>query len=406
MRQAFTSGHRRALAGALVALCVLLVPATLASASSPAPSATGDPAPTSITCVLALAAVGYGDHVAVSGQVLPAAAQTITLTLDGVAIGTAEADASGAYAFDLVAHGGGQVAAVAADGTASAAALLVVRPKLSVGHGAAVPFLSTRFVVSVTPSAYAGVVTLRVMHRGALVATVKGRVAGGKLTLSVPLRGIGAFDLTVQRGRVRQPQHARAGRARRRQVGPGGRGHQGSDGPRPAHRALPASRCACPSSAPRSPRSCGDALVAFQKAYRLPRTRVADGDDWRRLDVAKVIKPRFASPSVHVEVDKTRQILMVVRNGAVYGYIAVSTGATGNTPEGSFRIQRKSPATSTFYGSGTLTWVMGFIGNFAIHGYPLVPAYPASHGCIREPLWVAHWTYTQSFVGERLYVYR
>ncbi len=405
MRQAFTSGHRRALAGALVALCVLLVPATLASASSPAPSATGDPAPTSITCVLALAAVGYGDHVAVSGQVLPAAAQTITLTLDGVAIGTAEADASGAYAFDLVAHGGGQVAAVAADGTASAAALLVVRPKLSVGHGAAVPFLSTRFVVSVTPSAYAGVVTLRVMHRGALVATVKGRVAGGKLTLSVPLRGIGAFDLRFSAA-ASGSLSTRALDAR--VVVKWARVAAGTKGPmaRGLLTALYRLKVRVPFIGTSFTASCGDALVAFQKAYRLPRTRVADGDDWSRLDVAKVIKPRFASPSVHVEVDKTRQILMVVRNRAVYGYIAVSTGATGNTPEGSFRIQRKSPATSTFYGSGTLTWVMGFIGNFAIHGYPLVPAYPASHGCIREPLWVAHWTYTQSFVGERLYVYR
>ena len=48
---------------------------------------------------------------------------------------------------------------------------------------------------------------------------------------------------------------------------------------------------------------------------------------------------------------------------------------------------------------------MGFVGNFAIHGYPSVPPYPASHGCVREPMWVADWVYDQSFVGERLYVY-
>ena len=48
---------------------------------------------------------------------------------------------------------------------------------------------------------------------------------------------------------------------------------------------------------------------------------------------------------------------------------------------------------------------MGFIGNFAIHGYVPVPPYPASHGCIREPMWVADWVYDQSSVGEALFIY-
>jgi lipoprotein-anchoring transpeptidase ErfK/SrfK len=30
-----------------------------------------------------------------------------------------------------------------------------------------------------------------------------------------------------------------------------------------------------------------------------------------------------------------------------------------------------------------------FIGAFAIHGYVVVPPYPASHGCVRVPMWVA-----------------
>jgi len=48
---------------------------------------------------------------------------------------------------------------------------------------------------------------------------------------------------------------------------------------------------------------------------------------------------------------------------------------------------------------------MGFVGDFAIHGYDPVPPYPASHGCVREPMWAAPWVYDRSFVGERLYVY-
>ena len=48
---------------------------------------------------------------------------------------------------------------------------------------------------------------------------------------------------------------------------------------------------------------------------------------------------------------------------------------------------------------------MGFIGNFAIHGYAPVPPYPASHGCIREPIWACYWVFDHSFVREALYVY-
>ena len=43
---------------------------------------------------------------------------------------------------------------------------------------------------------------------------------------------------------------------------------------------------------------------------------------------------------------------------------------------------------------------MGFIGDFAIHGYAPVPPYPASHGCVREPIWACYWVYDHSWVGE------
>ena len=97
----------------------------------------------------------------------------------------------------------------------------------------------------------------------------------------------------------------------------------------------------------------------------------------------------------HIEVDKTRQILMVVTNGKVTGVIPVSTGATGNTPVGHWRVLWKAPATSTWLGSAILYRTLTFHGGFAIHGFSPVPAYPASHGCVREPLWAADWTYTR-----------
>ena len=271
-------------------------------------------------------------------------------------------------------------------------------------HGAVVPFLKSRYVLAIVPSSYAGQVSLSLTHRGAVVATLGARAHNGEATFEVPLFGIDRFDLafsapadgTLSARSLQTRVQVRWSRVAAGSHGPMVKG---------LLTALARLKVRVPGIGASFTGQDGDALVAFQKAYGLSRSRVAGRAVWRKLDGARVIKPRYKSPSVHVEVDKRRQILLVVRHGAVCGYLPVSTGATGNTPEGSFSIQRKSPATSPLYGAGTLTWVMGFVGNFAIHGYPNVPSFPASHGCIREPMWVANWSYSQSFVGERLYVY-
>lgn len=125
-----------------------------------------------------------------------------------------------------------------------------------------------------------------------------------------------------------------------------------------------------------------EAVLAFQKVHRLPRTGRVEPGLWRRLAAADV--PRAARGGSYLEVDKTRQVLFVVRRGRVTKTVHVSTGVTGNTPLGSWQVYRKV---------GGWDWVlwypMYFKGGFAIHGYPSVPAYPASHGCVRVPMWIA-----------------
>ena len=411
-------------AAVLVALCATLLPATVAAASpSPSPAAAaatgGSPAPpadsssptpepspaTTVTCALSPSTVVFGDVVTVSGVVTPAVAdQQVAVTLDGVDVATVVTDATGAYSVEIMPRRSGDVVTrLRADGTQSAARRLVVKPKVSVTHGTPIPFLSLQYVVKVEPSTYGGVVTAVVVHRGARVATVKAAVRGGKAVLQVPLRGVDKFVVTLSLpaadgfGARSLESTVRAKVAR---VASGSSGLRVSG----LLTALSRLNIRVPYVGTTFNSQCADAVMAFQKAYRLPRTYVFDGDDWRKLDGATPIKPRYSGPSSHLEVDKGRQILMVVKNGAVYGLIAVSTGATGNTPEGSFHIQQKHPYTTSGYG-GILYRTMGFVGNFAIHGYAPVPPYPASHGCIREPLWVAAWVYDRSFVGEQVYVY-
>ena len=48
---------------------------------------------------------------------------------------------------------------------------------------------------------------------------------------------------------------------------------------------------------------------------------------------------------------------------------------------------------------------MYFVGGYAIHGNPSVPSFPASHGCVRVPMWAAPWLYSSNGIGETVDVY-
>ena len=149
-----------------------------------------------------------------------------------------------------------------------------------------------------------------------------------------------------------------------------------------------------------------DALYAFQKVQGLQRTGIADAATWAALARPRLPRPRYAAPAGHLEIDKTRQVLLVVRGGAVAGIVPVSTaGIPGTfTPVGSFAIYRKvtgfdpSPL-------GVLYDPMYFTGGYAIHGNPSVPPYPASHGCVRVPMWIIPSLYETNDYGETVYVY-
>jgi hypothetical protein len=142
-----------------------------------------------------------------------------------------------------------------------------------------------------------------------------------------------------------------------------------------------------------------DAVLAFQKVEGLGRDGVAGPQVWRRLRHASTPAPGRARGD-HIEVDKARQVLFEVRNGRVVRIIHVSTGATGNTPVGRWRIYRKVPGWDW-----VLYYPLYFLRGFAIHGYPSVPAYPASHGCVRIPVWFAPRIYRRWHVGDAVWVF-
>jgi lipoprotein-anchoring transpeptidase ErfK/SrfK len=126
-----------------------------------------------------------------------------------------------------------------------------------------------------------------------------------------------------------------------------------------------------------------EAVMAFQKVHGLARTGRVDRPFWRMLGRASRPRARVRRGD-YLEVSKSRQTLYEVRGGKVVRVVHVSTGATGNTPVGTWRVYRE------VYGwDWVLYHPMYFLRGFAIHGYPSVPAWPASHGCVRVPLWLA-----------------
>jgi lipoprotein-anchoring transpeptidase ErfK/SrfK len=149
-----------------------------------------------------------------------------------------------------------------------------------------------------------------------------------------------------------------------------------------------------------------DGVYAFQKVQGLPRTGTVDTRFWQRLAAPRVPAPRYRAPAQHLEVDKRHQVLYEVRRGRIALIVPVSTaGLPGKfTPVGSFAVYRKVPG---FDPSplGTLYDPLYFTGGYAIHGNPSVPPYPASHGCVRVPMWVAPHLYASVPYGERVFVY-
>jgi lipoprotein-anchoring transpeptidase ErfK/SrfK len=147
----------------------------------------------------------------------------------------------------------------------------------------------------------------------------------------------------------------------------------------------------------------GDAVIAFHKAYGRARTTSFEASDWTRL-TRRAIAVRDRSARLHVEIDKGRQILMLVKRGKPIFVEHVSSGATGNTPAGHWTMQWKGDWVPSLYGS-LLYKSMSITGAYAIHGYPDVPTTPASHGCVREPMWIAASLYRMVPVGTPIFIY-
>jgi hypothetical protein len=145
------------------------------------------------------------------------------------------------------------------------------------------------------------------------------------------------------------------------------------------------------------------AVIAFEKWEGFTRDGAVGTTVWARLHTASRPKPTKAGTTQPwIEVDKTKQVLLWCMNGQVVYTIPVSTGSASVgivTPAGTFSIWSKTPP------RGHLYYPMAILSNIAIHGYPNVPTYPASHGCVRTQDWDQDVIYPITPLGTRVYIY-
>jgi len=144
------------------------------------------------------------------------------------------------------------------------------------------------------------------------------------------------------------------------------------------------------------------AVVAFQGWSGLERDGVA-GSLMRRA-LARARRPVPWSTAAGFEIHIAQQVLLLIRGGRVRRAIHVSTGRPGwPTPVGRFTILERDLMSWSAPFQVWMPLAQYFDDGYALHEFAEVPAYPASHGCIRVPSEEAQAVWRFGRVGMRLW---
>jgi len=155
------------------------------------------------------------------------------------------------------------------------------------------------------------------------------------------------------------------------------------------------------------------ALTAFQKWEHRTVTGRLSADEIAAIRSAAKPLPRDGDYE-HVEVDVDRQVLLLLDGKGSVRVLPVSTGtdkpfvydsqtSIAYTPRGRFLVYEKGVG---WEDNSLGMYYANFIsGGIAIHGSYSVPAEPASHGCIRIPLFAARELSKRMSVGTIVLIY-
>jgi lipoprotein-anchoring transpeptidase ErfK/SrfK len=157
------------------------------------------------------------------------------------------------------------------------------------------------------------------------------------------------------------------------------------------------------------------AVYAFQKVQGLSRDGIVGSATRAALKNPKPVGRKTTSGRA-VEIDKRRQVLILIRDGKTKWIFNTSTGTEkrytyegrtylADTPVGKWRVFRQVNG-----------WRDGELGHLyrpkyfhvdgiAIHGYTSVPPYPASHGCARVSIAAMDFLWDKIPLETRVWIY-
>lgn len=154
------------------------------------------------------------------------------------------------------------------------------------------------------------------------------------------------------------------------------------------------------------------AIMAFHKAADMERLPTLMPGDIEILSAWEPQVPDIPDQPNRLEADLQRQVMHLVEEGEVVATLPISSGnggwyisslpgygwARAFTPKGSFRIRAHIPGWR-YAALGALYKPWYFKAGFAVHGSLSVPAFPASHGCIRVTMDDADWLSERLSIG-------
>ncbi len=263
-------------------------------------------------------------------------------------------------------------------------------------------FGTARASGTVTPARPGDAVTVQLVHKGRVVATSAPLMsAGGGFASSFPIKDIGVYRV---RARFAADDLLTAVRTTKPRTTPTPRLHEGQRSPFVLllERRLRALHYHLTGVDQHFDLRTADAIMAFRKVQRMSRNHAVSDAVWRALAHPRRIVPRSRADGLHIEIDQSRQVLYTVVDGQVSAIIHTSTGKPSTpTRDGHFTVSAKIAGFSPH----ELYYPSFFDGNRAIHGWPDVPSYAASHGCSRVPYWTAKWIFGLATIGTRVIVF-
>lgn len=148
----------------------------------------------------------------------------------------------------------------------------------------------------------------------------------------------------------------------------------------------------------------GRAVLAFRKVNKMAWNTRATSRIFKKLAKGKGgYRLKHPGSGKHVEIDLSRQVMVLAKGKKVKEIYHVSTGAPATpTPPGTWRFYRKDAGFNSIGMYYSVYWNRGY----ATHGYKSVPNYPASHGCARNPIPDAKHIYNWIDIGDLIHIYR